>query len=116
MREKLSESDVPLVGRHARKVLRDRVLDTKFALHLQFQDRRRREDLGDRADIEDRVPRVGPRTPVVCVAVTLLQDHLTMSLDEHGAGEAERSISGQVKIELRLEQGVGRRFDSGRCA
>jgi hypothetical protein len=74
-------------SRRIRHVLRDRVLDPQFATLFEQQDAGCCELLGDRAEAEFGVRGIGDIPFEICRAVALVEDDLSVAVDQNRAHE-----------------------------
>jgi hypothetical protein len=114
--EQLPDRDGLLVVGNVREVLREGIVEPELPLLDEPQDRRRRDLLGRRGDLEERLRRVRP-AGVVGVAVALRENGLSVARDEHGApvAAAGRPLDHGVELatELSFDDGLAGGRDCG---
>lgn len=103
MREQVVQADRALVLRHVVEEALERVVDRELPALREQEDRRGRELLGERADVEDRVRLVHPAVHAVGQPGGGAQQDLVSLGDQHRARE---TLLGQ-RVEARAQRGTG---------
>src|SRR5688500_9330901 len=85
----MMDRDLRFVGRDVLKIFRDPIVGRELALHLELQNRRRRELFCDRTDVGDRLRRVLDLSLAIAETVASRYDGLTVDGDQDSAAIAD---------------------------